>query len=218
VAPVQNFGIRTSREAARSFEITRTRARDVTTITGNNLQELNRSRPHESCCARNDGSLNARIALKVLSLHRASDRRDIRRYCAATRSEPAIPGRGEREETRANTNSSRPADIKFAFILCSVIYDTDLSRAVDVRTPVIVFPRVCTRAASLGQLGRIKRKRDTSVRELRRELAEANEANEGKREKEDIRAARGTALATHCEATIMHRSLRATCNARVRTP
>ena len=38
---------------------------------------------------------------------------------------------GERE--RVNTNSSRLADIKFAFILYSVIYDTDLSRGMDVR-------------------------------------------------------------------------------------
>lgn len=42
-------------------------------------------------------------------------------------------GRRERERERVNTNSSRLADIKFAFILYSVIYDTDLSRGMDVR-------------------------------------------------------------------------------------
>lgn len=39
----------------------------------------------------------------------------------------------KRERERVNTNSSRLADIKFAFILYSVIYDTDLSRGMDVR-------------------------------------------------------------------------------------
>lgn len=45
--------------------------------------------------------------------------------------EKKVDGGGEAE--RVNANSSRQVDIKFAFILYSVIYDTDLSRAVDVR-------------------------------------------------------------------------------------
>ena len=49
------------------------------------------------------------------------------------RGERGTKRKGERERERVNTNSSRLADIKFAFILYSVIYDTDLSRGMDVR-------------------------------------------------------------------------------------
>lgn len=95
-----------------------------------------------------------RIALKVSSLHYGlKEHKKILRLVPTRLSwaggrqkrERGVGGReGERERT--NANSSRLADIKFAFILCSVIYDTDLSHAVNVRTLVIVFPRVCTRA------------------------------------------------------------------------
>lgn len=73
-----------------------------------------------------------RVALKVFSLHYG-----LKGHKKILRDSFRVGCLGG--DARANANSSRLADIKFAFILCSVIYDTDLSHAVDVRTLVIVF-------------------------------------------------------------------------------
>lgn len=90
---------------------------------------------------------------------------------------------GEGGQTRANANSSRLADIKFAFILCSVIYDTDLSHAVDVRTLVIVFSvrvyrRNKRRRSNWAEWKKKKEKKKENEQQNREVKRAANEKNE----------------------------------------
>lgn len=139
-----------------------------------------------------------RVALKVFSLHYGLKGHKKIQRLVLSRLSWGWPGRGGGEgQTRANANSSRLADIKFAFILCSVIYDTDLSHAVDVRTLVIVFSvrvyrRNKRRRSNWAEWKQKEKKRKEENEQRNREVKRAaNEKNESdtngtKREKSEI--------------------------------